>query len=150
LHQVSSERDSLATSLAATQQAYTALDQQYTLLDNENLALTQKLSIKEFELQALRRELFGKSSEKVINLCHEQLPLFVGSIEHAPAVVVQKELVIPSHTRTAKPKIPRERELKIPDHLPVNKVVLDPPGCNCAHCQGELELFDYEVTTKLC
>ena len=83
-------------------------------------------------LAKLRREQFGQSSERGKQLI-EQLELAIEDLEESQAVEEAKvEAIAPDAAKekpARKPRGPR----KLPDNLPVERIV-EPPPCACGKC----------------
>ena len=96
-------------------------------------------------LAKLRREQFGQSSERGKQLI-EQLELAIEDLEESQAVEEAKvEAIAPDATKekpARKPRGPR----KLPDNLPVERIV-EPPPCACSKC-GSLRLHKLGETVS--
>lgn len=145
--------DPLPTDLAA---AHAVILAQREMLANEHAALAlaqSELIVGKLELERLklmlakaRREAFGQSSERG-KLLIEQLELAIEDVEESQAVEETKaEIVAPELVRERPARAPRGPR-KLPDNLPVERVV-EPPPCACSKC-GSARLHKLgEVVSK--
>ena len=112
------------------------------LAQREALALSQsEIKVGQLEIERLklmlaelRREQFGQSSERGKQLI-EQLELAIEDLEETQAVEEAKvEAIAPEATKGKRARTPRGPR-KLPDNLPVERIV-EPPPCACGKCGG--------------
>ena len=112
------------------------------LAQREALALSQsEIKVGQLEIERLklmlaklRREQFGQSSERGKQLI-EQLELAIEDLEETQAVEEAKvEAIAPEATKGKHARTPRGPR-KLPDNLPVERIV-EPPPCACGKCGG--------------
>ena len=123
------------------------LVQENIVLKNENTYLKQSLQETKEQLEWLKRQIFGKKSERIIpNETSEYMEFDLG-IKEDP--VEEKIITIPSHTRKKKTK--DKDILKIPEDLPVETIILDIPEEQkiCPKTGKPLIQIGKEVTYKL-
>jgi transposase len=116
--------------------------------DEENARLRMQIKLLEQKIDLLVKRVFGASSEK---LDAAQLQLLLAMEEpggpKSEASGAELEAVPPKRNRRVEPRSGRER---LPEHLPVEEVVLDPPEVSAApqawRCIGQevSEQLDYE------
>lgn len=97
------------------------------------------------KLDALARRLFGKSSER---LNAHQMELLLDGLEEIAAVEAAAAAVLEPKQKDDAPR-PRERAPRVPQHLPVKEIIIDPEEVKASPaewtCIGEevSELLDY-------
>lgn len=117
------------------------------VLEQSAALQAQKLEIEMLKVQLarLRRERFGRSSEK-LDRTIEQLELTLGELEEADgARQARLAAIVPARDRAAPPV-----RRPLPAHLPREEIV-HAPACTCPHCGGALhrlgedasEILDY-------
>jgi transposase len=95
-------------------------------------------------LSALKRQRFGRSSEK----CHpDQLALSLEAIEEQIAALQAKSDPLPSAASTDTEKKPGRRPL--PGHLPREERRHEPAGCVCPDCGGKLHVIGEDTSEVL-
>src|SRR5512134_215114 len=95
-------------------------------------------------LSALKRQRFGRSSEK----CHpDQLALSLEAIEEQIAALQAKSDPPPSAASTDTEKKPGRRPL--PGHLPREERRHEPAGCACPGCGGKLHVIGEDASEVL-
>ena len=116
-------------------------------LETELVATNAQLLQANAQLEWLKRQLFGKRSEKVISKEDQEQLEFEGfEIEKTSK---QKETPVKGHTRK---KSPKGKELiTLPDDLPIEKEVHDIPEEEklCPDTKKPLEKIGEEITSKL-
>ena len=121
-------------------------------LQNRNQNLAEKLvTTKSQLLQAnaqlewLKRQLFGKRSEKIIPQEDQEQLLFEGfQIQEKP-----KQVKVPTHTRHKRNK--EKDRIRLPSDLPIEKKILDIPEEEklCPATKKPLQKIGEEITSKL-
>ena len=94
----------------------------------EALVLSQKLELEKlrFEIACLKRQKYGRSSEQL----DRELTQMQLSIEDLEASLAQR----PVHVRPAVKQVPAQPARRpLPEHLPREQIVHDPP-CTCPAC----------------
>lgn len=125
----------------------THLHPQVESLENEKFILQSHLLQANAQLEWLKRQLFGKRSEKVISKeDQEQLRLEGFEIEETSK---EKETPVKGHTRKKSPK--GKEAITLPDDLPIEKEVHDLPEEEklCPDTKKPLEKIGEEITSKL-
>lgn len=118
------------------------------ILQSENLELKQKLTFAQEQLEWLKRQLFGKKSEKIVKSLDEEQLSFEGfEIEEK---LEPESKVVSAHTR-AKPNRQGQDALVIPDDLPKEVIVLDLPEEEkiCKETGAALVKIGEEISHKL-
>ena len=109
----------------------------------EALVLFQKLQLEKlrFEIGCLKRQRYGRSSEQL----DRELTQMQLSIEDLEASLAQKPLEM-----RPVPKEPPAKPVRraLPEHLPREEIVHDPP-CTCPACGGELRHLGEDVSEML-
>ncbi len=109
----------------------------------EALVLFQKLELEKlrFEIGCLKRQRYGRSSEQL----DRELMQMQLSIEDLEASLAQK----PLETRPV-PKEPSTKPVRrpLPEHLPREEIVHDPP-CTCPACGAELRHLGEDISEML-
>ena len=116
-------------------------------LETRLLATNAKLHQANTQLEWLKRQLFGKRSEKVINKENQEQLLFEGfDIEETPK---EKQTSVKGHTRKKNSK--GKDRITLPDDLPIEKEVHDIPEEEkiCPDTKKPLEKIGEETTSKL-
>lgn len=116
-------------------------------LVNEKCALQSQLLQANAQLQWLKRQLFGKRSEKIINKeDQEQLLLEGFEIKETPK---EKQTPVKGHTRKQNKK--GKDRITLPDDLPLEKEIHDIPNEQkiCPDTKKPLEKIGEEITSKL-
>ena len=116
-------------------------------LENEKLTLQSQLLQANAQLEWLKRQLFGKRSEKIITKeDQEQLTLEGFDIEETSK---QKQTPVKGHTRKKNSK--GKDRITLPDDLPIEKEVHDISEKEklCPDTQKPLEKIGEETTSKL-
>jgi transposase len=109
----------------------------------EALVLSQKLELEKlrFEIACLKRQKYGRSSEQL----DRELTQMQLSIEDLEASLAQR----PVHVRPAVKQVPAQPARRpLPEHLPREQIVHDPP-CACPACGGELRRLGEDVSEML-
>jgi transposase len=109
----------------------------------EALVLSQKLELEKlrFEIACLKRQKYGRSSEQL----DRELTQMQLSIEDLEASLAQR----PVHVRPAVKQAPTQPARRpLPEHLPREEIVHDPP-CTCPACGGELRRLGEDVSEML-
>jgi transposase len=109
----------------------------------EALVLSQKLELEKlrFEIACLKRHKYGRSSEQL----DRELTQMQLSIEDLEASLAQR----PVHVRPAVKQVPAQPARRpLPEHLPREQIVHDPP-CTCPACGGELRRLGEDVSEML-
>jgi transposase len=109
----------------------------------EALVLSQKLELEKlrFEIACLKRQKYGRSSEQL----DRELTQMQLSIEDLEASLAQR----PVHVRPAVKQVPAQPARRpLPEHLPREQIVHDPP-CTCPACGGELRRLGEDVSEML-
>jgi transposase len=109
----------------------------------EALVLSQKLELEKlrFEIACLKRQKYGRSSEQL----DRELTQMQLSIEDLEASLAQR----PVHVRPAVKQAPTQPARRpLPEHLPREQIVHDPP-CTCPACGGELRRLGEDVSEML-
>jgi transposase len=109
----------------------------------EALVLSQKLELEKlrFEIACLKRQKYGRSSEQL----DRELTQMQLSIEDLEASLAQR----PVHVRPAVKQVPAQPARRpLPEHLPREEIVHDPP-CACPACGGELRRLGEDVSEML-
>jgi transposase len=109
----------------------------------EALVLSQKLELEKlrFEIACLKRQKYGRSSEQL----DRELTQMQLSIEDLEASLAQR----PVHVRPAVKQAPTQPARRpLPEHLPREEIVHDPP-CACPACGGELRRLGEDVSEML-
>ena len=109
----------------------------------EALVLSQKLELEKlrFEIACLKRHKYGRSSEQL----DRELTQMQLSIEDLEASLAQR----PVHVRPAVKQAPTQPARRpLPEHLPREQIVHDPP-CTCPACGGELRRLGEDVSEML-
>jgi Transposase C of IS166 homeodomain/zinc-finger binding domain of transposase IS66 len=112
------------------------LAQREMLAAAQNEAKVRALEIERLKLQLAkaRRETYGQSSERS-KLLVEQLELAIEDLEETQAEEETKaEISAPETAKAPRPRAPRGPR-KLPDNLPVERVV-EPAPCVCGKCGG--------------
>jgi transposase len=126
------------------------LAQREMLIAAQSEAKVRALEIERLKLllAKARREMFGQSSERG-KLLVEQLELAIEDLEEAQGEEEAKsEIGAPEATKEKRPLAPRGPR-KLPDNLPVERVV-EPAPCACGKCGGvRLRKLGEEVTKTL-
>jgi transposase len=119
------------------------------------IVATSEAKVRALEIERLklmlakaRREMFGQSSERG-KLLIEQLELAIEDLEETQAEEETKaEIAAPNATKEKRARAPREPR-KLPDNLPVERVV-EPRPCACGKCGGlRLRKLGEEVSKTL-
>jgi len=116
-------------------------------LEKKNESLEKEVAQLKEQLEWLKRQIFGKRSEKIISPNHEQL-VFEG-FENLPLPEEEKQNV-PAHQRT-KRKNRKSDKLEFPDDLPVERTVIDVSEEQkiCPETGDPLVKIGEEVSSKL-
>ena len=117
------------------------------LLQDRNQSLETELLAANAQLEWLKRQLFGKRSEKIISKeDQEQLTLEGFDIEETPK---EKQTPVKGHTRKKSSK--GKDRITLPDDLPIEKEVHDIPEKEklCSDTKKPLEKIGEETTSKL-
>ncbi|MCW2275746.1 transposase [Rhodoblastus acidophilus] len=133
--------DPLPSDLAAAHAMILAQREQLAQKEAENLAAQSEAKITRLEIERLkfllakaRREQFGQSSERGKQLI-EQLELAIEDLEETQGAEQTKaEIVAPETTKDKHRRAPRGPR-KLPDDLPVERIVEAAP-CACGKCGG--------------
>jgi transposase len=96
-----------------------------TYLEQENANLKKENGYLKEQLEWFRRQLFGKSSEKIIHT-HDENQILFKFLENLPQPQEPEKQIIPAHQR-AKPKEPGQDKLAFPEDLPIERRILDLP-----------------------
>jgi transposase len=148
------ERDRLLAQAEAELARKTVLldDQQriIALRDAELYAKTLQIEHLKARLALLRRQRFGRSSEKLDQEI-EQLELLLGELEEGVAEsTVRAEQ---TNKQSGKPQTRRKRtphgRKPLPEHLPRERVVIDPPQPACPSCGGTVLRKVGEAVTEV-
>ena len=125
------------------------LREQVTVLAKENSLLRESLSYAEEQLAWLKRQIFGKRSEKVVKSINESQLEFDG-FENIGKGAEQQKQKIPAHERK-KPNRNGKDTVKLSPDLPVERQVLDIPEeeKTCKETGEPLVKIGEEVTLKL-
>ncbi len=116
-------------------------------LQNRNQHLESQLLSANSQLEWLKRQLFGKRSEKVIEQETQDQLLFEGFAIEEPEK--DKETKVKEHTREKKNK--GKDTITLPDDLPIEKQIIDLPEAEkiCPATQKPLEKIGEEISSKL-
>lgn len=123
------------------------LETEVESLTNEKLTLQSQLLQANAQLEWLKRQLFGKRSEKIINKeDQEQLMLEGFDIQETPK---EKETPVKEHNRKQSKK--GKDRITLPDDLPIEKEIHDIPSEQklCPDTNKPLEKIGEEITSKL-
>jgi transposase len=117
-------------------------------LQQENAQLRNEVGYLKEQLEWLRRQIFGKRSEKIIQK-DEPHPVFAG-LENVEQAKPEEKKVIAAHTRS-KPSQKGKDTISLPDNLPVETQVIDISDKEkiCRETGRELVKIGEEVTSKL-
>lgn len=123
-------------------------DDKITHLNQEIIERDQKISYLEEQLAWFKRQIFGRSSERIVSHLNNQQLLFEGF--ESPAAVEEEKKAIASHTRK-KPKRNGQDKIALPDDLPVKTTILDIPDEQkvCPETGKVLVQIGVEVSHKL-
>jgi transposase len=117
-----------------------------TLLNSKVLQLSEENSYLKEQLAWFKRQVFGKSSERIVSHLNAQQLEFDG-FETSSQEVEKKNIV--AHSR-ANPKRTGEDKISLPPDLPVQTVILDVPEEEKISKEGEpLIQIGVEITHKL-
>jgi len=114
-------------------------------LEIEKSQLTSKVSYLEFQIEQLKRMIFGSKSERFIaanNPEQLQLPFEVDAKEVAQEVEEVMEQI--SYERPKKAKKPHPGRLALPSHLPVNEIIVEP-----TEDVSQMKFIGNEITDEL-
>jgi transposase len=121
--------------------------EQLRLKDEENARLRMQIKLLEQKIDLLVKRVFGASSEK---LDAAQLQLLLAMEEPGGPKSEASGAELEAVPQKRRPAGPRERKERLPEHLPMVEVVLDPPEVSAEpqawRCIGEevSEQLDYE------
>ena len=122
------------------------LQQQLENLESEKLTLQSQLLQANSQLEWLKRQIFGKRSEKLIGKEDQEQLLFEGFEikEHSQ----EKKTPVKGHTRN---KNKGKETITLPADLPIEKQIIDLPEEEkiCPQTQKPLEKIGEEITSKL-
>lgn len=124
-----------------------ALLQKNTLLQTQVQSLKTENHTLKSQLEWLKRQIFGKRSEKLINKEDQEQLLFEGfEIEEPPK---DKQTEVKGHTRKKKNK--GKDTITLPADLPIEKQIIDLPEEEkvCPSTKKPLEKIGEEITSKL-
>ena len=123
------------------------LESKNSLLQSQLLATNANLVQTKAQLEWLKRQLFGKRSEKIINEKDQEQLLLEGF--EVKETSKEKETDVKKHTRK-KSKKGKDR-ITLPDDLPIEKEVHDIPEKEkiCPETKKPLEKIGEETTSKL-
>ncbi|MEA2104093.1 MAG: IS66 family transposase [Candidatus Cloacimonadota bacterium] len=103
---------------------YTNLENKYTNLETQNVSLESKVSRMQFQIDQLTRLLFGVKRERFIsNENHNQMELPFDVEQTKPEPEKTEEI---SYTRKKKERKNHPGRLPLPDHLPVEEIIIEP------------------------
>ncbi len=116
-------------------------------LRNENDSLKNQLKILQEQFEWLRRQVFGKRSEKIIT--NEEQPYLPG-FELPAAKAAGKTTPVPAHERKT-PNRDGKDKITLPDNLPVESQIIDLPEeeKKCPQTGEPLVKIGEEVSRKL-
>lgn len=132
---------------AATESTVESLKTQLAERDQQILECGQKIIHLEEQLGWLKRQIFGKKSERIIDANPEQLKFDGFEGENSQKTEMQK---IPAHERKKRSST-GEDTIKLPDDLPIETTVIDIPEEEkiCQETGGSLQKIGEEVSHKL-
>ena len=122
------------------------LNEELRLVREDLDAARQEIKLLRQKLDALARRMFGKSSEK---LDSAQMELLLDGMEEIKAVEAAAAQAALEPKQKVDAARPRERGPRVPEHLPVREIILDPEEVKAAPaewtCIGEevSEQLDY-------
>lgn len=140
-HPAAGGPDELPGDLASAQETILALrallmEKDAALIAAQSEAKVRALEIERLKLQLAkaRHEVYGQSSERA-KLLVEQLELAIEDLEEAQAEEeTRAEMAAPASTKAPRKRTPRGPR-KLPDNLPVERIV-EPAPCACGKCGG--------------
>lgn len=123
-------------------------ESQVLLLNEELRKRDEEISVLKEQLNWLKRQIFGKRSERVVNTINEEQLLFEG-FENIP-LPEEKKRHIPAHDRK-KPNRNGQDKISLPSDLPVKTTIIDIPEEEkiCQETGQLLVRIGEEVTQKL-
>jgi transposase len=150
---VENASDPLPSNLASAHAMILAQREKLARQQAENLAAQSEVKVTRLEIERLkfllakaRREQFGQSSERGKQLI-EQLELAIEDLEETQGAEQAKaEIAAPEATKEKHRRAPRGPR-KLPDDLPVERVV-EPAPCACGKCGGQKLRKLGEVVTR--
>ncbi len=128
--------------------------EKYAVLEAQNKALTEQLASFKFQLEQLKRLVFGAKSERYIpDSPAEQLSLFSQGFV---AVQAEEKVVVPQHERQKNKPKKKPVRLVLPDHLKRVEQVIEPQGLDLTDMvrigEERTEILHYtpaELTVKV-
>lgn len=124
------------------------LQKEIELRDQKIIDQGQKIIYLEEQLEWLKRQIFGKKSERIISDLNSEQLAFEG-FENVPQEENEKKLILPHERR--KPKRNGQDAIKLPSDLPVKTIILDVSEQEkfCKETGTPLVQIGKEVTHKL-
>lgn len=136
--------------LAATSRLLDERDRIIALRDAELYAKTLQIEHLKARLALLRRQRYGRSSEKLDQEI-EQLEIMLGELEEGVAESTAR--TEQANTQSGKPRAKRKHtphgRKPLPEHLPRERVVIDPPQPACPSCGGTVLRKVGEAVTEV-
>lgn len=114
----------------------------YAELLASNARLEQDCRFYKFQIEQLKRYIYGRRSEKRLPESKEQVPLFGAGGAESPT---QEE----PYVEVAAHRKRKSSKKRIPEGLPVDEVVYAPHATRCAECGEELREFSRDVREEL-
>ncbi|MBM3436440.1 MAG: IS66 family transposase [Bacteroidetes bacterium] len=134
--------EELVTTAKNLQKQYSGLENENTLLKTQKTALESKIDRMQFQIDQLTRLIYGSKRERFISTeNHEQMELPFDVEQTEP---VEQKIEEISYTRKKKERKNHPGRLPLPDHLPVEEIILEP-----AEDTTGLKCIGKEVTDKL-
>lgn len=145
-HPVDRLPDALPSDLAGAHAMILALRETLSAARSESKARALEIERLKLQLAKARRETYGQSSERG-KLLVEQLELAIEDLEATQAEEEAKAEIAAPDTAKAQRRRPQRGPRKLPDNLPVERVVEQPP-CVCGKCGGDRLRKLGEVVSK--
>jgi transposase len=134
--------EELVTTAKNLQKQYSGIENENTLLKSQKTSLESKIDRMQFQINQLTRLIYGSKRERFIsNANHQQMELPFDVEQTEPVEEKTEEI---SYTRKKKERKNHPGRLSLPDHLPVEEIILEPVEDTTG-----LKCIGKEVTDKL-